>query len=89
MMHVHKMVGTGTRWWRCARWVHLHKMVGSMPGRGVVFLNLYLHIRLFLLRESWSAPEDVLDHVRGVGKGDGGEGRRAGVGDARIWAEGE
>ena len=89
MMHVHKMVGTGTRWWRCARWVHLHKMVGSMPGRGVVFLNLYLHIRLFLLREPWSAPEDVLDHVRGVGEGDGGEGRGAGVGDARIWAEGE
>ena len=43
---------------------------------------LLLH---FLLWETWRAPQDVLDHVRGVGEGEGGQG--GGAGDARVRAE--
>ena len=57
----------------------------SRPGGTVVFL-LPLLLQS-LLWEPWCAPQDVLDHVRGVGEGEGGEGGGAGVGDARVRAQ--
>ena len=60
----------------------------SRPGGTVVFLSLVPLILHFLLREPWRAPQDVLDHVRGVGEVEGREGGWAGVGDARVRAEG-
>ena len=57
------------------------------PGRRVVLLYMcVLHIHLFLLREAWCAPQDVLDHVWSVRDVEGREGQGLGLSDDGVWA---
>ena len=71
---------------RVEKVVHLGEMV-RRPDRRFVLLHMcVLHIHLFLLREAWCAPQDVLDHVRRVRDVEGREGQGLGLSDAGVWA---